>query len=217
MINIKETENQKVYFTSDLHLNHGKSFVYESRGYSSVKEHNDIIINNINNIVRYTDILFNLGDFTLNSSIGDFENFISRINCQTMYMLFGNHANRHFKEIYKPLIKQILGENYTEDSEIYPIKYKNIIYIGNYAEIIINKQLIILSHYPIYIWNHMSGGSWHLTGHSHGGCEKTNPNTSTEKILDVGLDCHDNKPWSFDEIKTFMNKKQFVAVDKHHI
>ena len=38
-----------VYITSDLHFGHNRNFIYESRGFSSIEEHDKIPYNIINN------------------------------------------------------------------------------------------------------------------------------------------------------------------------
>lgn len=215
MFNFRETETQKIFVTSDWHLNHNRDFVWKSRGYGSVQEHNDAMLTITNELVKEKDILFNLGDFCLNSSIDQFEGFIARLRCQNVYMLWGNHPNRHFKEIYKPMVQKILGMNYTLESEIYPLRYKNIVYLGHYAEVILDGQYAVLSHYPLYVFNEMAHGAWMLCGHSHNGCELSRAETTTGKILDVGWDGH-GKPWSLEEIRAVMDTKQIVAVDHHH-
>ena len=148
MLIFTETENQKEFFTSDWHYNHDKDFLWGKRGYKSVNEHNKALIDSINASVRVQDVMFNLGDLILSSSISQFEELLSQIKCQTIYMLWGNHPNRHFKEIYKPIVKQLLGDHYTEESEVYPVKYRNVIYVGHHLEITVNRQLITLNHYP---------------------------------------------------------------------
>lgn len=35
-----------MYFTSDLHLNHDKEFIYKNRGFNSINEMNNTIIRN---------------------------------------------------------------------------------------------------------------------------------------------------------------------------
>lgn len=36
----------KIWFTSDLHFGHNKSFLYEPRGFNSIEEHDATIIKN---------------------------------------------------------------------------------------------------------------------------------------------------------------------------
>lgn len=54
-----------IFFTSDLHLNHNKGFIYEPRGFSNCHEHSLGIIDNINQVVKEDDELYILGDVML--------------------------------------------------------------------------------------------------------------------------------------------------------
>lgn len=215
MLNFQENNRQKIFVTADTHWHHNKDFVWKSRGHASLQEHDEFVITKINEVVMKDDILFHLGDLCLNTKLDEYEQLISRINCQNIYMLFGNHPNPHFKNIYKLMVKKILGENYTEDSEVYPLRYKNIIYMGHYLECIINGQFVVICHYPIYVFNEMMHGSWMLSGHSHYGCNLTKAENPSGKILDVGWD-GPNKPWTFDQIRNVMNSKRFIELDEHH-
>ena len=214
-LDFDETESQKVYFTSDWHLNHKLDAVWKGRGYLSIEEHNNGVIKSINDVVRPDDILFNLGDFCLHSSVDDFERFILQINCKNVYMLFGNHPNRHYKEIYKPLVRQVLGENYNNDSEVYPLRYKNIIYMGHYIRAIINNHCIIMSHYPFMIWDNVQNGSIALCGHSHGHCSQTNSTNIYGKILDCSWD-EFKKPLSLNEVLAIVNGKRYLPNKLDH-
>ena len=59
----------EIWFSSDLHLNHTKNFVWEERGFSSVEEMNVMLIDNFNSIIRPCDTLYLLGDNWLNCSV----------------------------------------------------------------------------------------------------------------------------------------------------
>ena len=50
VLKIVEGNNQKVFFTSDLHLNHRREFIWEARGFGSSEEHTNFVINKINEI-----------------------------------------------------------------------------------------------------------------------------------------------------------------------
>jgi calcineurin-like phosphoesterase family protein len=63
-------------------------------------------------------------------------------------------------------------------------------------------QRIWLSHYAHRSWNCSFHGSWHLYGHSHGMLEDYGLST------DVGVDCWDFYPVSFEEIKQHMKGKE---------
>ena len=58
-----------IYFTSDLHFCHSRSFIYEPRGFSSVYEMNNTIVKNFNEVISWTDDLYILGDLMLNDNI----------------------------------------------------------------------------------------------------------------------------------------------------
>ena len=106
MLKLTQTDAQKVYFTTDWHLGHQKDFVWEPRGYKSHEDHTNSIIDVTNSIVRPNDILFNLGDFCLNTPQSKFEEYLSRINCSNMWLLWGNHNNPHEKNTYRPLAQR---------------------------------------------------------------------------------------------------------------
>jgi calcineurin-like phosphoesterase family protein len=219
MLSFRDTEECKTYVTSDTHFNHDPKWenpIWKLRGFNSAKEMTDGLIDNINKVVRPNDNLLHLGDFCLNTNPSQFEELLSRINCQNIYLQWGNHPNSHYKNVYRPLVKKILGDNYTEDSEIYPLRYRNIIYIGNYNEVVLNGTFCVLFHYPISIWNEIKHSALHLCGHSHHNYPPTQVTSLSGKVLDVGVDGHDNMPWSIPEIVEVMKKKQFISPGDHH-
>ena len=55
----------EVWLSSDLHLGHQKEFLYVPRGFSSIEEHDEAIIDNINEVVAPEDTLYLLGDLML--------------------------------------------------------------------------------------------------------------------------------------------------------
>jgi len=84
---------------------------------------------------------------------------------------------------------------------------------GSYHEIwekTIEGQHIVVCHYAMRTWGKSHWNSWQLHGHSHGMLE------SIGKQYDVGVDCNDFYPVSFDKIKIIMESKQdnmnYIAV-----
>ena len=75
--------------------------------------------------------------------------------------------------------------------------------IWDYREIRVENQFIVLCHYALRVWNKSHYGSWNLFGHSHGSL----PDDPTVLSIDVGVDCHDYTPISFEEIKEIMDRK----------
>ena len=212
MLKINETDTKKVYFTSDWHWNHDPKWpvpIWKMRGHSSKEEHNETIIDTTNSIVRENDVLVNVGDITLNCKEEEFENLISRIKCKNIYLLWGNH-NSPCKTIYQREVKSLnVG-----DVEIYPLKYKNIIFVGHYLELTVDGQYIVVNHYPLMSWNHMQHNSIHLHGHEHGGLNTSLPSCKNGKILDVGIDIFPQL-LSFSDMMNIMRTKQTVSLGHH--
>ena len=207
-------EIDKIFVTTDTHIHHKQNFVWGARGFASMEAHDKAVIDSINDTVKYDDILFHLGDLCLNTTLPQFEEILSQLNCQNIYMLWGNHPNPHYKNVYLPIVKKILGNDFTPESEVYPIRYRNVIYIGNYVEVSLGGQYCVLQHYPIMVWNHMKGGAWMLCGHSHGAYEPTTANYPEGKILDCNWDDF-KKPLSLSEIRAIMDKKKIVGAGHH--
>jgi calcineurin-like phosphoesterase family protein len=217
MINVLKwfiTPERQVYLSSDLHLNHDKPFVVQSRGFKNVTEHNDGVIESLNKEVRPNDILCLLGDFCLKTSEQEFEDFISRIKCQNVYMLWGNH-NNPVERIYKrEVAKVLLAHSMHPNTEIYPFRYKNLIFAGHYLEVFIDNHPVVMCHYPISSFNMMKHGAYMLCGHSHQNYEMTRASHTVGRYLDVGWDGH-KKPLTFKEVKAIMDKKLVITVDHH--
>jgi calcineurin-like phosphoesterase family protein len=212
MLNIIETVEAKVYVTSDPHLGHDRDFVWGYRGYSCCDDHTEGVIKTINDTVRPNDILFMLGDHTLNTTKEQFDAYLDRINCRNFFCLFGNHNNPHEKSIYRPERDKLVNSRV---QWVFPVKYKNMTYMGHYAEVVVNGQLIVMCHYPFRSWISASKGSWCLCGHEHGQMPETRPEaTNAGKILDVGWDVF-KRPISFSEIKEIMDKKPICQVGHH--
>jgi calcineurin-like phosphoesterase family protein len=86
-------------------------------------------------------------------------------------------------------------------------------WVKDYYELIVEdpeahqgKRLIVLFHYAMRVWNASHHGSWQLYGHSHGQL----PDDETMLSFDVGVDCHDFYPISYQEVKVIMAKKSWI-------
>ena len=179
----------KHYFSSDWHLGHAKIIEYDKRPFNSVEEMNATIIKNYNELVTLQDDFYFLGDFCMGDH-NKAEAYLEQLIPNKKYFLPGNHDKRQTRELYK--------------------KYGT--YLGNMAEVRINGKSITLCHYSMELWNKSHHGSWHLFGHSHG----TLPDNPHRLSLDVGINCWDYKPVSFEEIEIKMLTKSFKPVDHHH-
>ncbi len=57
------------------------------------------------------------------------------------------------------------------------------------------------------VWRSSFRGTWHLYGHSHGHL----PDDIHSLSFDVGVDCHDFYPLSYEEVKNRMKQKQWTS------
>ena len=78
-----------IYVTSDLHLCHDRTFVYGPRGFSSIQEMNEAIVERWNSKVRPRDRVFVLGDVMLNNNEEALK-YIKQLN-GTVFFYSGNH------------------------------------------------------------------------------------------------------------------------------
>ena len=202
--------NPRRYFSADLHLNHANIIKYCNRNFclsdfeiatieaiqettgetsspevrsfristESVEIMNELILKNINAIVGREDIFYLLGDFCFAKDFAIVKKFRNMINCKNIHFVMGNHdkfSNREYLSIFET--------------------------VDYYKEFKYNGIKFVLSHYPFLEWAGSFYGSIHLFGHCHGNKnDKIAKMFPSAKMLDVGIDSHDYKPWSIEEI-----------------
>jgi calcineurin-like phosphoesterase family protein len=206
------------FFCSDHHLHHANIILHANRPYAQAGVHYDIVdgkkqwknetvkrecgeamtedlIRKHNSIVQPQDIVWYLGDFCFGQATTVF-NSLRRMNGKFKFVK-GNHD--------RPLIDALkLIKNY-------PDLDQRVEFLGDYAEVTIDSQLIILCHYAFRTWRNSHRKSYSLFGHSHG----TLPDLPDSLSIDVGVDCHNYLPLRFDQVREIMNRKKFVAIDHH--
>lgn len=79
-----------VYFTSDTHFGHDRDFIYKPRGFQSIQEHDETIIERWNSIVTSQDIVYHLGDAMLGADHQYGLDCLAQLN-GTIHMIRGNH------------------------------------------------------------------------------------------------------------------------------
>jgi calcineurin-like phosphoesterase family protein len=183
-----------VFFSADFHLGHSNIIKYCGRPFENVHEMNEKIIENYNAIVAPDDHLYFLGDFSF-CSPGLTIEFLKRLHGKK-FMIQGNHDKALTKEEVRPYIEWL------KDYHKLSIQDKDAAR---------GVQDIVLMHYAMRVWDKSHWGAWQLYGHSHGSL----PDDPNALAIDVGVDCHNFKPITYDEIKVIMSKKKFVPVDHH--
>ena len=181
-----------IFFTGDTHFGHKNVIKYCERPFGGVTEMNERLISNWNAVVKKDDHVYHLGDFALCKK-PEIEEILHKLN-GNIHLCFGNHDKKN-RNFYKSKVFETFD-------------YKEIKVPDEEMDV---DQMIVLFHYPISIWNKAHHGSWHLHGHSHG----TFPAKDSAAYMDVGVDCHDYMPISYDQVKFHMTRKVFKPADHH--
>lgn len=169
------------FFTSDLHFMHDKEFLYGPRGFSSVGEMNEGIVDRWNSVVKPGDTVYVLGDLMLGGASGTVEGvrLLRRLNGD-LRIILGNHDTDNRVAAYSgvPSVKSIL--------------YADKVKIGGLKA--------FLSHYPCITSNgEKSIGEtvFSLSGHTH---SKDLFHEGNPLMYNVALDAHNCTPVSEDEV-----------------
>lgn len=208
-------EECKFFYISDFHHHHDRDFIWEKRGFSSVKESDRVLIQRWNEVCDEESIVFHLGDFIFNDGTGEkFYKLIERLRFKELNLLLGNHTSGQ-RQAYQKQMKEQFGE---VDFEVYPLSFiykgKKITFLPQYIEMRVNSTEIVCCHYPIVSHNNLSKKSFHFCGHSHGSCEITNKNTGKGFRLDVGVESF-GRPISLIEAKHYLKDRVLDKVDHH--
>jgi len=220
MLEAIKINNRRVVCVGDAHIGHCKPFIYESRGFSSIEEHDVFIWKNLEEIAaKEPTILINLGDNCLVKN--QEENFerLSLIPFKEHYLIPGNHY-AGMRQCYKRALKELnLPEEY---KEIYPLKFNRITFIGEILRTSINNQPVVFSHVPMFGYDLQDKGGWHVHAHCHG----NNPYSNFfDSILGKSFDCgvdnalkytNHQRPFFFWEEICEIMKNKTIKIHDHH-
>lgn len=164
----------EIWLSSDLHFGHNKEFIWKERGFSSIDEMNETIINNFNNIITPNDTLILLGDCVM----GPVENidWLKRLN-GNITIIRGNHDTDNRIANYNLILHVERIEN------AYYMKYQGYHFY--------------MSHYPALCGNYDDDHNLHkhmlnLCGHLH--TKDKWFDYDKGMIYHVEVDAHDCKP-----------------------
>lgn len=140
----------RLFITSDFHFGHNKPFIYEKRGFKNVSEMNAEIIKRYNNVVKYDDEVYILGDCMLGDNVVGC-NCLSQLQ-GNLHIIRGNHCTDTRIKLYSNLL------NVTEVCEGKFLSY--------------NGYHFFLSHYPALCSNFdtnrpLKQRTLNLCGHLH--------------------------------------------------
>lgn len=180
--------NQHIFFTSDHHFGHNNIIKYSNRPFETVEEMDEELIKRWNSKIAPNDIVYHLGDVAMSKNPEAVGEILNRLNGK-IHLIKGNHESS-------------------------ALRFKGrFTWIKDYHELKVvdedapnGSRKIILLHYAMKVWRSSFRGTWHLYGHSHGSL----PDDPNSLSFDVGVDCHDYYPLSYEEVKSIMNKKTWT-------
>lgn len=190
-------KKNQVFFTSDTHAYH-KSIARGTsqwksgyRDFNNEVEMTEVIVNNINEIVKPTDLLIHNGDWSF-GGVDNILNFRNQINCRNIILMQGNH-DRHIDDTY------VQNGHFLEYCQV-----------GYYD---IEGVEIVSGHFPYSQWYHKSQGVLHAYGHVHGCWEQD------DCSMDTGIDnafklVGKYRPFTFLEFEDFTSKKTNKKLDR---
>ena len=131
-----------IYFTADTHFGHQGILRMSKRPFTTIQEHDELLVEAWNSTVRPGDEVWHLGDFAYRCPLLHAETIFKRLN-GTKRLVCGNHEQKGRK----------LG--WTSQHE-------------GYLDTVVAGRRIILCHYGMRAWPGAFRGALHLYGHTHG-------------------------------------------------
>lgn len=178
----------KIFFTSDTHFGHESIIKLSNRPFKNVEEMNRTMVERWNEKIGPEDTVYHLGDFALTKNHQWVGEVIDSLNGK-IHLIAGNHEHAALANADKFEWVKDYFELRVDDPE-HPK----------------GAQWITLFHYAMRVWRHDFRGTWQLYGHTHG----TLPDKPHKRAIDVGVDCHNFYPLSYEEVKTIMKTKNWV-------
>lgn len=184
----------KDWFASDHHFFHRKIAGFCNRPFSNLEDMHERFIADHNAVVQPEDRVWFVGDFSFGEP-HETTNVLRRMKGQK-FLIKGNHDHQR-------RISTVAGY-----ADVFP-----------YKELKFDDDHVILSHFPMLVWNRAHHGSYHLHGHSHGNLRYP-AELRQARIFDVGVDhlfrINGNYSpvewgWLRDRLKDF----KYVQVDHH--
>lgn len=181
-----------IFFVSDLHAYHRRiqEFCPTTRKGKDWEEMTEILMQNLTSVLKPGDVLYNLGDVAFQGQEFCYK-ILERIAATGAehHLILGNHDYNIRKHLE---LRNLCAS------------------VQTMKTIFVEKQMIVMCHFPLAHWESEESGSIHLFGHCHGSF------TQPGKCMDVGIDARpgDMMPWTWDEVKCHMkNVKQKIG---HH-
>lgn len=167
-----------IFFTSDTHFNQQRTLEMSRRPFNNVIEMNNVLVSNWNKIVKPGDTVYHLGDF------GDYR--MREFLNGRIVLIKGNYERVGFKDEYEKYAH--LFDEVHEYMHTIILKHNN------------HNYFITMTHEPNRIKEFpIDEERINLFGHVHKLCMVKSYG------LNVGVDCHNFKPLSLDDVIFYQN------------
>ena len=156
-------------------------------------------MDNINTKVCVDDHLYVLGDFCM----GDPLRHLNQIKCRNLHFVVGSHDKQMWQ--YRDRF----------------VEFKDKICTS------LSGQFVVMTHCAHLVWERSHHGSMHFFAHSHGRLGNSREGIfsdeyqkatalilSRAKCMDVGVDTNNFYPYSWEEAKALLDKKQGFVIEK---
>lgn len=162
------------FYMSDTHFGHENIIKLDAnngcRKFSSIEEHDNLIISNINKVVTTQDNLYFLGDISWKYAEQTIE-ILKQINCKNLFAIKGNHDRALKDGRVKKMFQGIYDYKTIKDGE----------------------NTVVMSHFPILFYEHQHRNSILLYGHVHNTREEKLFQDACKNIsdtTDIPMNCY---------------------------
>lgn len=132
------------YYIGDIHFGHSNVIRMDGRPFSNIEEMEDVIITNWNSVVKDTDHVYIVGDFSYKG---------------------GKPADYYLKKL-KGIKHLVIGNH--EKAIISNEKAKSLLESMDFMyDIVDNGHRVIICHYPLAEWNGYFRNAYHVYAHIH--------------------------------------------------
>jgi len=204
----------RIWFTSDIHFGHRRILTYcPNRPFTTIEEHDAAIMTEWREKVAPHDVIYFLGDLTLDSDPLRVAQLCSKLT-GTIHVVLGNH-DRGLKRV-RAMYDQFADLDIPHDliAEVKGLT-KHVVFlprsdrVEGFYRFRMGGISCVLNHHPVEDWPgraqhghdmaHVDplSGRWHLHGHSHGLSRRM------PARLDVGWDTA-NKILSWEEVQSLV-------------
>ncbi len=191
---ITKFTGEGLWFTSDTHFSHKNILNFCNRPFSSVEEHDAVLIDNWNSRIGNDDTVFHLGDFCF-AGAPKWKQIREQLNGH-IYLIKGNHDDKNLQASLYPLFEDVLYQ----------------------AKVLIDGQVVYLNHFPFLCFPHANSKHYHdyfiqLFGHCHLGplCNGSDTDRCNQMLYptqyDVGVDNNNFSPVSWLQIKEIISQQ----------